>query len=388
LAKLRSRVPRQALEPLYYAFENALARIGKTASGSEPIRVALVSDGIEITSEEQFNAFAACRAGLRRKLNVIFLKKPLKDVLLSAQTSLARFDLVILKLSFRKTRTEALAIANDIKAATSSPLIYFDGDDDLCVQWPELLPYLDLYVKKHAFRDRSQYSRPWVGKSNLTNYVHEGFSVLFSDDPIAAHTAAVPADQINKIVIGCNLATDRKILDVYRRIKPRKLLGSRRDVDIIFRGSVPNDWMGRLREPLKHKLDRMRRSYRVVTPDKRVAPRDYYRELTSSKICVSPFGYGEICWRDFEAVLCGSLLIKPDMGHVETNPDIFRPFETYVPVRWDFSDLQERCAYYLAHEDERMKITESAFNTLDQFYINDGFVRAFEHILARVLAQP
>jgi hypothetical protein len=386
LKKFHSRVSLQVLGPLCYAFENALARVGKTASGNKPIRVALVSDGIEITSEEQFSPFAACRAGLRRTLNVISLKKPLKDVLLSPQTSLARFDLVILKLSFRKSRTEALAITKIIKAATSSPLIYFDGDDDLCVQWTELLPHLDLYVKKHVFRDRSLYSRGWIGKSNLTNYVHESFGVSFSDDPITAQTAAVPTEQINKIAVGCNLATDRKILDLYRKIEPRKIFGNRRDVDVIFRGSVPNDWMGRVRQPLRLELDRLCMFHRVVRPDQRVKPRDYYRELNNSKICISPFGYGEICWRDFEAILCGSLLIKPDMSHIETNPDIFRPFETYVPVRWDFSDLQERCAYYLAHEDERLKITESAFNTLNQFYKNDGFVRALERILERVSA--
>jgi hypothetical protein len=386
LRKLRSHVSRQALEPLHYAFQTALARAAKTTSGSKPTRAALVSDGIEITSEEQFHPFAASRAELRRKLGVVSLKKPLNDVLRSPQC-LARFDLVILKLSFRENRTQALTIAKTMKAATSSPLIYFDGDDDLCVQWPELVPYLDLYVKKHAFRDRSQYSRPWVGKSNLTNYVHENFGVSFSDNPIAALTAAVPTEQINKITISSNLATDRKILDLYRQIERRKIFRNRRGIDIIFRGSVPNDWMGRLREPLKLELDRLRSSHRVVVPDKRVAPSDYYREIKSSKICISPFGYGEICWRDFEAVLCGALLIKPDMSHVETNPDIFRPFETYVPVRWDFSDLQERCEYYLAHEHERMMITEAAFNTLDQFYKNGGFVHAFEQILNQLAAQ-
>jgi Glycosyl transferases group 1 len=387
LKKLGSRVSRQARQQLCYAFETALARIGMTASGRQLIRIALVSDGIEITSEEQLHPFAACRPELRRKLGVVSLQKSLKDVLRAPQASLARFDLVILKLSFRKNRTEALTIAKTIKAATSSPLIYFDGDDDLCIQWPELLPNLDLYVKKHVFSDRSQYSRPWVGKSNLTNYVHEDFGVSFSDNPIAALTAAVPTEQISKITIGSNLATDRTVLDLYRQIEPQNIFRTRRDIDIIFRGSVPNDWMGRLREPLKLELDRLRRAHRVVVPDKRVAPSDYYREIKSSKICISPFGYGEICWRDFEAVLCGALLIKPDMSHVETNPDIFRPFETYVPVRWDFSDLQERCAYYLTHEHERMMITENAFNTLDQFYKNEGFVHAFERILNQLAAQ-
>ena len=206
----------------------------------------------------------------------------------------------------------------------------------------------------------------------------------FSHDPIAAHTDPVPAGQIPKIMAGYNLALDRKILDLYQATEPRFIFGTRRDVDIIFRGNVPNDWMGKLREPLGLALELMRNSHRVVTPDRRVAAQNYYQELTSSKICISPFGYGEICWRDFEAVLCGALLVKPDMSHVETNPDIYRPFETYVPVKWNFSDLEERCNYYLKHEDERLKITEAAFDALDRFYKNGGFVNSFAHILEQV----
>lgn len=382
--KLRTDLSRRVLGPLRYRTEIAIASLGKTASRSGPIRVGLVSDGAEITSEEQFNPLAAFRSDLRRKLGVISLKCSLDDVLRSPQAHLAPFNIVLLKLSFRKNRSEALRTVEIIRTATRSPLIYFDGDDDLCIQWPELLSCVDLYIKKHVFRDRSQYCRPMVGKSNLTDYVHETFGVSFSHDPIAAHTDLVPTVQIPKIKAGYNLALDRKILDLYQATKPRSIFGTRRDVDIIFRGNVPNDWMGKLREPLRSALELMRNSHRVVTPDKRVTAQDYYQELTSSKICISPFGYGEICWRDFEAVLCGALLVKPDMSHVETNPDIYRPFETYVPVKWNFSDLEERCNYYLKHEDERLKITKAAFDALDGFYKNGGFVHSFAHILEQV----
>ena len=205
--------------------------------------------------------------------------------------------------------------------------------------------------------------------------MHERFGVSFSDDPIAATTDAVPVDQIAKITVCCNLAADRILLDLYKKADAQTVFEKSRDIDIIFRGNVPNDWMSKLRAPLKPVLERMRAFQRVVIPNKRVSPQDYYQELTSSKICISPFGYGEICWRDFEAVLSGALLVKPDMNHIRTNPDIFRAFETYVPVRWDFSDLEEQCTYYLKHEDERLKITKVAYSVLDHFYKNNGFVR-------------
>ena len=83
-----------------------------------------------------------------------------------------------------------------------------------------------------------------------------------------------------------------------------------------------------------------------------------------SRICVSPFGFGEICWRDFEAILFGCLLVKPDMGHVRTQPNVFVPGLTYVPVRWDYADLEEVCAAYLADEPRRLSVTSAARRTL------------------------
>lgn len=67
----------------------------------------------------------------------------------------------------------------------------------------------------------------------------------------------------------------------------------------------------------------------------------YNRELRSATGVLSPFGYGEECLRDFEAVVHGAVLIKPSMDHVETWPDIYRPWRTYFPCRWDASDLSE-----------------------------------------------
>ena len=45
--------------------------------------------------------------------------------------------------------------------------------------------------------------------------------------------------------------------------------------------------------------------------------------------------------RDFEIFINGSL-IKPDMSHLETYPDFYKPMETFVPTRWDFEDLEDK----------------------------------------------
>jgi hypothetical protein len=66
---------------------------------------------------------------------------------------------------------------------------------------------------------------------------------------------------------------------------------------------------------------------------------EYCREMWRSKTVLSPWGWGEACYRDYEAMLMGAVLIKPDTDYVEGWPDVFRSGETYVKCALDFSDI-------------------------------------------------
>ena len=71
-------------------------------------------------------------------------------------------------------------------------------------------------------------------------------------------------------------------------------------------------------------------------------PKDQYlSELRKSNLALSPFGQGEICYRDFELMQFGSLMIKPDMSLINTYPNPYIKNETYVSVKHDWSDLNE-----------------------------------------------
>jgi hypothetical protein len=192
----------------------------------------------------------------------------------------------------------------------------------------------------------------------------------------------VPIRQLDKIQLGFNLALDHNIVKLYEEHQHR-LANVTKQNDIIFRGSVAQEnWSYHLRKDVEPILRRLEKAYQVIIPSKCVTLEEYYCEMTSSKTCISPFGYGEICWRDFEAMLCGCLVVKPDMTHVETNPDIFKPFKTYVPVEWDFSDLEDKCIYYLTHEAERQCIVTEALKDLGEFYENDGFIKSVSKMVS------
>ncbi len=68
---------------------------------------------------------------------------------------------------------------------------------------------------------------------------------------------------------------------------------------------------------------------------------DYLNTAFRSKIGISPYGMGELCFRDYELVQAGCLLIKPDLGSMITEPKWLVANETYVPVKVDWSDLNE-----------------------------------------------
>src|SRR5699024_10254349 len=48
------------------------------------------------------------------------------------------------------------------------------------------------------------------------------------------------------------------------------------------------------------------------------SPDDFRSQLVNSKIFVSPYGWGEYSWKDFEAVISGCILIKPECSFLKS----------------------------------------------------------------------
>jgi hypothetical protein len=106
-----------------------------------------------------------------------------------------------------------------------------------------------------------------------------------------------------------------------------------RDVSCRFGVAYPRATVAYQRAQIRERL-----AARMDTS--KLSRRAYFRELAASKAVVSPFGFGEITLKDFEVFLTGGLLIKPDMSHLETWPDLFRGGETMLAHRWDLADFE------------------------------------------------
>jgi hypothetical protein len=79
-----------------------------------------------------------------------------------------------------------------------------------------------------------------------------------------------------------------------------------------------------------------------LTNGVRLTTQEYYMKQFNSKIVIAPFGAGEMAPRDLEAALFGNILIKPDMSHIDTAPNMYTDMNTYVACKHDFSDLEEK----------------------------------------------
>lgn len=383
------RAARHRAQSLAFRIDSALAGYAAHDAGKpRRLRMLVASDTFDEpsnTSEQQFAPFRRFRSELRQQLGLVIRYLPISTAVSMPVQQVGRYDLIGLKMSFQTPAAEALRITKLLKdaiAGSDCRLIIFDGDDDLNILWPDTLELADLYVKKHAYRDRCEYAVPRIGKSNLTDYVARNFGRSFAEDIIPASVPFDPA-LTAKLFVGWNIGVDDKIVGVAQRMSPSSSEGRR--IDVASRAFAPPDlWIHPLRDPVARMLDAMSEEMRVSVPRNRVDQQEYYNEMLSATICVSPFGYGELCWRDFEAVLCSCLLVKPDMSHVETQPDIFIADQTYAPVRWDYSDLREVCQKYLADAKRRNSLIANADKTLRAAQTAEWFIGRVRSMLDAV----
>lgn len=112
---------------------------------------------------------------------------------------------------------------------------------------------------------------------------------------------------------------------------------------------------------------------------------EYHKKMLHSKVCLSPLGLGEICFRDFEAISQGAILVKPDMSHLETWPNIYQPWKTYIPVKWDWSDLESTLMKIVENHKEYRHIADYAFAVLANAWDNEVFVKKFDSIMRPML---
>lgn len=256
-------------------------------------------------------------------------------------------------------------------------LAYFDWFAPTDVRYAAALdPYLAVYAKKQVLRDRSQYGRTTLGDTNLTDYYARRFAL----EGYPPTRFEIPDGFWDKLWLTPHFAFSPHMLPYFLGRPPN---GSR-DIDLHARIAVKGtEWYSRMRQEALDRTLALEGRLRVVCRG-RVSRQEYFAELFRAKLCFSPFGYGEVCWRDFEAMFTGSLLLKPDMSHLDCYPEAFYPGETYVPLAWDLTDFEEKVDHYLADESGRQAIARRAFETLASYFLERRFLVDVQPLFERL----
>ena len=251
---------------------------------------------------------------------------------------------------------------NDLKKRFQRVIMLDDGagSDSLHFEYMDLV---DLYYKGKLLKDRSHYLRPMYGRQLFTDYYHKNFGI--DDDKVKIREVPQESSVLNKLKVSWNLgygmypmpaktysrlAKGATRLNGAKWLRPwfiyhyKKMLRQiNTPVDLHVKLNKVQARFGNRDLPntiaYQRKLFMQKCAHTGVVLTGSIDSDAYNREIKKVAAVLSPFGWGEVCFRDFEAVANGCLLIKPAMDHIETWPDIYINSKTYVPVDWDGNDL-------------------------------------------------
>ncbi len=293
----------------------------------------------------------------------------------------------------RTPQSEAALIAylTDLKK-TVKKIVWYDRTDSTGSTDFPIIQYVDVFLKNQVLKDVNYYTqnngaksvRAWIADSNK---LEDHFKIYFP----------CPADQLYKIKVGWNLGHVNYKL--FSSSKVHRLTGNYlfaapkvyepstdRKLDFSLRGNLDygsiNASISAQRNAVISVLKELT-NYHGIISGQRVDKPTFMKELAESKICVSPFGWGEICYRDFEIFIAGSLMIKPSVSYMNTYPDIFVENETYIPVLNEMDDLKQKLEEVLSNYSKYTPIAKNGQQAfLNAIADGEAFVQHIKNIIS------
>ena len=125
------------------------------------------------------------------------------------------------------------------------------------------------------------------------------------------------------------------------------------------------------RRPCVDIINKLKCNVAKLENGQRVPLEEYHQRVYGSKIILAPFGYGEMAPRDLEAAMYGSILIKPDMSYIDTEPNVFIDGETYIACKHDYSDLEEKIEMILGNTEKYHYIIDNARKKFEEQYSSE-----------------
>lgn len=163
-------------------------------------------------------------------------------------------------------------------------------------------------------------------------------------------------------------------------------LSVKKTIDVFFAGRTfyPKLVYGNVhRQMMLDKLEAIIDNNKIKTEvqlyastDKVLSSGVYMQKMYSSKICLSPWGYGAWCWRDIEAMAAGALVIKPKTDFIRFYPNVYTK-DFMVFCKEDFSDLPDIIDDAMSNWNNYTHIRNNAYEMMKFFYQQDIHLKRF-----------
>ena len=264
-------------------------------------------------------------------------------------------------------------------------IIWFDNSGSSGLLRSYIFPFIAVYAKTQLMRNVDYYLEYHSTVSPHREYVKK---VLRIDDPLKAKEPISETDKQklriswNTVFKNWNWMNVPRLDRMIDLIKKKEYHFSYSPVNLRNRGylipyrvaywqKTPTVtwWRTQTREKIEEVLKTNKKYH--INPPGRVSKREFNNEIKNSIVTISPFGINEICYRDFECFVNGSLLFKASMEHINTWPDLFIDDVTYISHKWDFSDFAEKLDSILTHPDRYEEIAREGQNRFREV-LSDG----------------
>lgn len=260
-------------------------------------------------------------------------------------------------------------------------VVFFDDSDGADSLHSDILAEVDYYFKKQILKDKTSYLKMSYGRQLFSDYYHDKFGIVDSipDNRIPAQES----NHLDKLHYAWNLGTGIYPLTSYRiykkwfewlstRIGLNQMQRIYRKASHTGKTNFQKKSINKIQcrfsyERYSNTIGFQRKILLKEAVDSiclkgEISRSEYHKEIQNVSVVCSPFGWGEICFRDFEAVLNGAVLLKPTMEHLDTFPNIYQPNKTYIPFDWNFDNFVEMCHRSVTNEFESSIIAQNAFD--------------------------
>lgn len=271
-------------------------------------------------------------------------------------------------------------------------IIYLDTADSTGWIEKEIFAHIDQYWKQQVLKNKMQYLKNMYDNRIYTDYYNKKYNIR--DNNIYESDAQLDVKDLDKIKLFWNVGLSNYSINshiynyAYNYLKFSFLISFKKnnlnpyiikDNNIFcrFNSNSYNKLINFHRTKIINKINK---NYKVN--HNKSNRWKYMNELQRSKISISPFGWGEIAYRDFETFISNTILLKPDMDHLMTWPNFFLKNETYLDFSWDFENLNSKIENILINYENYKHIALNAFEIYKKYTFDKNASDIFvEHLV-------